>query len=180
MKTIPARSTPLSPGTAIAAGALAAAAIDALECTLVYGRFGVPAARVFQGVAAGLVGRDAARAGGWTTAALGGVLLLGICAAIVAIYVAASRRLPPLTERWWLWGPLHGAAAFVVMQFAVVPLSAAGGSASLLGLVNGFAVSTVAIGPAAALAARATRGWTGAEAARAAAPSLAGPARRAA
>jgi hypothetical protein len=157
MNPLSARSTPLSPGAAIATGALAAAALDAFECMLVYGRFGVPPARVLQGVAAGLVGRDAARAGGWATAALGGVLLLGICAAIVAIYVAASRRLPPLTERWWLWGPLHGAAAFVVMQFAVVPLSAAGGGASLVGLVNGFAVSTIAIGPAAALAARAAR-----------------------
>jgi len=180
MSPTPTRSTSLSPTAAIVAGAFAAAALDALECTLVYGRIGVPPARVLQGVAAGLVGRDAARAGGWTTAVLGGVLLIGICAAIVAVYVAASRLLPPLIERWWLWGPIHGAAAFVVMQFIVVPLSAAGGGASFLGLVNGLAVSTVAIGPVAALAARATRGWTGAQAVRATAPSLAGPAQRAA
>lgn len=175
-----ARTAPLSPAAAIGAGALAAAALDAVECTLVYGLYGVPAARILQGVAAGLVGRDAARAGGWATAALGGLLLVGICAAIVAIYVAASRRLAPLTERWWLWGPLYGAASFVVMQFVVVPLSAAGGGqASALALLNGLAVSVLAIGPAAALAARATHGWTGAAGA-APTPAFVGAAHRAA
>jgi hypothetical protein len=156
-----ARVPALSPAAAVGAAALAAAAFDAVECTLVYGRYGVPPARILQGVAAGLLGRDAARAGGWATAALGAVLLLAICGVIVAIYVAASRRLAPLVERWWLWGPVYGAAAFVVMQFVVVPLSAAGGGgSSFVGLVNGLAVSAVAIGPAAALAARASRGWT--------------------
>lgn len=177
-----ARVPPLSPAAAVGAGALAAAAFDAVECTLVYGRYGVPPARILQGVAAGLVGRDAARAGGWATAALGAVLLLAICAVIVAIYVAASRRLAPLTERWWLWGPVYGAAAFVVMQLVVVPLSAAGGGGpSFVGLVNGLAVSVIGIGPAAALAARASRGWTDARsAAPAASAPLAAPARHAA
>jgi hypothetical protein len=178
----PARSTSLSPAAAIAVGSLTAATLDAVECALVFGRLGVPAERILQGVAAGLVGRDAARAGGWATAALGAVLLVAICAAIVAVYVAASRRLPPLVERWWLWGPVHGAAAFVVLQFGVVPLSAAaGGGASFLGLVNGLAVSTFAVGPVAALAARASRGWTGGRAAAPApAATLGAPARQAA
>jgi hypothetical protein len=136
-------------------GAVLTASIDGLECSLLVGLLGGPIPRVFQGVAAGLLGREAARSGGLTTALLGAGLLLLICAAIVAMYVFARRRIADLGERPWLWGPIYGAVVFGVMQFVVVPLSAArGGTLTTLGLVNGLAVNVLLIGPIAAWVAR--------------------------
>jgi hypothetical protein len=142
-------------GQAIALGAFLAASLDGLECSLLVGILGGPIPRVFQGVAAGVLGREAARSGGLATALLGAVLLVVICALVVAIYVFARRRVDALGERLWLWGPLYGAVVFAVMQFVVVPLSAArGGTPTLVGLLNGLAVNVLWIGPVAAWVAR--------------------------
>ncbi len=87
--------------------------------------------RVFQSVAAGLLGRDAARAGGLPTAALGLAIHFTIGLAWAAVYYFAYRRLPAL-RRWTRTLPgaigvglVYGTLVWLAMDFIVLPLSRA-------------------------------------------------------
>lgn len=136
-------------------GTLLTGTLDGLEATAFWALRGVAASRVFQGIAAGVLGRSAFE-GGTATAFLGVALMFIICAVIVALYVGASRWLPSLAERPWRWGPVYGAVTFTVMNFVVVPLSAASGRALHLGpMLNCLAANIACIGIPAALTARA-------------------------
>lgn len=76
--------------------------------------------RVLQGVAGGLLGRDAFT-GGAATAALG--LFMHFCVAFtwtVAFY-ALSRRFPALQGSSLLIGPLYGLTVFALMNFGTLP-----------------------------------------------------------
>lgn len=75
-------------------------------------------------VASGLIGREAAFAGGLQTAALGMLLQWAMSLIIAAVYVMASGFLPVLRRRWVTFGLLYGVGIYIVMNFAVVPLSA--------------------------------------------------------
>jgi uncharacterized membrane protein YagU involved in acid resistance len=86
---------------------------------------GTPVSRILQSVAAGLLGRRAFE-GGSATAALGLTLHFGIALAMAVAYAAAARRWPLLAQRPWHLGPLYGLALYGVMNYVVVPLSAAG------------------------------------------------------
>ena len=83
----------------------------------------MPAIRVLQSVAGGLLGK-AAYDGGLGTAALGFLLHFSIAFSWAAIFYAASRRIPFLTRRPAAAGPLFGIVIYLVMYFAVIPLSA--------------------------------------------------------
>ena len=83
----------------------------------------MPAIRVLQSVAGGLLGK-AAYDGGIGTAALGFLLHFSIAFSWAAIFYAASRRIPFLTRRPAVAGPLFGVVIYLVMYFAVIPLSA--------------------------------------------------------
>jgi hypothetical protein len=104
--------------------ALALAVADLLfACGYWRASRGVPAVRVLQNIAAGILGKRAFLGGG--EAALLGVLLhCFIMFAMVGAYYLACRRFAPLLARPWLFGGLYGALLFVVMNLLVVPLSA--------------------------------------------------------
>lgn len=105
-------------------GGLAVGVLDGLYAVIASGLRGVSPARVFRFVASGLLGR-AAFSGG-TKTALVGLLLHFVVAFIVAVvFYAASRALPVLVRRAVLSGLLYGAVAYCVMNFLVLPLSAA-------------------------------------------------------
>ena len=108
---------------------------------------GAPPARTFQSVASGLLGKAAFK-GGAPTAALGLALHFSIMAVMVAVYVAASLRLPILTRRPVLAGLGYGLATYVVMNFVVLPLSNAAprGPFVLASFVNGLTAHLLLVG----------------------------------
>lgn len=76
-------------------------------------------------IAAGLVGPKAALTGGASVAALGLVLQWAMSLVIAAIFVFAARQMPALTRAWLPWGLAYGVGIFFVMNYVVLPLSAA-------------------------------------------------------
>lgn len=143
-------------------GSLTLAVLDISDAILFWYFYrGVKPMRIFQSVAAGLLGRDAAISGGLPTALLGAALHLFIASCIVLTYYLASTRLPVLTRHPLICGLLYGLAVWLVMTFAVVPLSAAagkGGPIPLPVLLNGVLGHMLFVGLPAALAGRAGRG----------------------
>jgi hypothetical protein len=140
---------------AILFGGLAVGVLDGLDAVIAYGLLGAAPHRVFQGVAAGLLGRESFR-GGPATAVLGLALHFVIAFAVVAAYVAVSRRLESLWRRPVLWGLVYGVFVFFFMSHVVVPLSAAGSGAFSLPLfLNGVIGHALLVGLPSALAARA-------------------------
>src|SRR5688500_15247160 len=116
----------LTPLQAILYGGLAVGVLDILSAIFFwYFRAGAKPIVIFQSVASGLLGREAARGGGIPTAMLGGVLHFFIATTIVAIYVLASGKLEVLKRRPVLCGLLYGVVVYFVMSYVVVPLSAA-------------------------------------------------------
>jgi len=148
--------TPLSTGRALALGALTVGTLDLLDAFVFFGlRSGRQPVQILQGIAAGLLGR-ASFDGGMATALLGFLLHFFIAFSIVAVYLAASRHLPVLVERPWLFGTLYGIAAYVVMSRVVVPLSAlSGGNPPWPVLLNGVLIHIVGVGIPSAWVARA-------------------------
>jgi hypothetical protein len=140
---------------AILFGGLTVGTLDLLDAIVFFGLRGVPALKVLQSIASGLLGR-AAFSGGVPTAVLGTLLHFGIALAIVATYHAAGRRLPLLTRHAVLCGMLYGLAVYVIMNFVVLPLSAASiGPRTTPVLVNGLLIHTFGVGLPSALFARA-------------------------
>jgi len=90
-----------------------------------YFRSGTPPARVLQSVASGALGRDAFSGGG-ATAALGLGFHFLIAFIITAIFFVVAARVPALTRRPVIIGALYGIAVYLVMNFAVIPLSKIG------------------------------------------------------
>jgi uncharacterized membrane protein YagU involved in acid resistance len=84
----------------------------------------VPPTRIFQSVAAGLLGEASFR-GGAATAALGLLLHFLIACTMAAAYYLAARRWPLLARRPVPFGLAYGLLLYVVMNLVVVPLSAA-------------------------------------------------------
>jgi hypothetical protein len=86
--------------------------------------FRVGPVRIYQSVAAGLLGRDSFE-GGLATAALGMFLHFFIATSAAAVYVAASSRLKLLLDQPVLCGLVFGVAVYFFMNVIVVPLSRA-------------------------------------------------------
>src|SRR3954469_17018955 len=111
-------------GRAILYGTLTVGTLDALDAIVFFGLRGAAPVRIFQSIAAGVLGR-AAFSGGWTTGALGVALHYFIAFGIVVTFIVASRRLG-LLARHPLWaGVLYGVAVYFFMNRIVIPLSAA-------------------------------------------------------
>jgi hypothetical protein len=107
---------------------------------------GVTAQRIFQSVAAGLLGK-AAFTGGWPTALLGLGLHFLIATTMSLAYYLAARRWPLLRERPLACGAGYGLLLYAIMNFVVVPLSAAsGGSKDPLWVALSVAVHALFIG----------------------------------
>ncbi len=147
---------PWTPVRAIAAGGLAAGILDISYALLFFGSRGVSPARILQSVASGLLGASSFD-GGASSAALGALLHMVNALLIAAVYVLASRRLPELARRPLQWGPLYGVGVYVVMNYVVVPLSAAprrGGPPAPVVWITGVLAHMFLIGLPIAIAAR--------------------------
>ena len=140
---------------ALLLGALVIGTLDAAYAMIFWGiRSGVAPGRIFQSVAAGLLGADAAK-GGWKTVALGAVLHYFIALLIVLVYWWTSRFAPILIRRPYLCGAIYGLLVYGVMNYVVIPLSAARqGRFLLLWVVCSLVVHALLVGIPAALAAR--------------------------
>jgi hypothetical protein len=145
----------MSPVLAVALGALTVGFLDALDAIVFFGARGVAPGRIFQAIAAGLLGR-ASFQGGISTVALGIVLHFTVASLIVTVYFVASRRFRVLVRYPFILGPLYGIVAYLVMNFVVIPLSAAGtGARSLPVVINGVLIHMAGVGLPSALFARA-------------------------
>ena len=114
-------ATPVSPRLAVLYGGFVAGSLDILAAALINR---VDPLVILRAIASGLLGR-AAFQGGLPVAALGLLLQWTMSLLIAAIFVLAARRLAWMCRRWILAGLAYGVVVFVVMEFVVVPLSAA-------------------------------------------------------
>jgi len=92
---------------------------------------GVPMLRIFQTVAAGVLGRPAAYAGGVPTFLLGILLHFIVATCIATIYYLASLLLPILIRHPVISGLIYGVVAYFGMKYIVTPLSAIGARGTL-------------------------------------------------
>ena len=147
---------------AILLGGVVVGMLDLLDAFIFFGlRSGAQPTGILHSIAAGAIGRDAARAGGAQTAALGLLLHFVIAFLIVTVYVVASRFIPALRKHWVVCGVMFGVLAYFVMTFLVVPLSNAGPGRVTFALpvtpvlINGLAIHAFGVGlPAAYFASR--------------------------
>ena len=147
----------LSAARAIIYGTLTVAFLDGLYAVIVVRMRGIGAERLFQAIAAGMLGRDAFR-GGLATAALGLALHVFIALAVVVVYYAASTRWSMLRNRPLIYGPVYGLLVYAVMNLIVIPLSAAGGGRySLWTVLGGLMIHVLGVGLPAAYFAAAPR-----------------------
>src|SRR5580765_5496405 len=103
-------------GRAILYGTLIVGVLDALDAIIVFGlRSGATPARIFRGIATGVLG-GAAATGGTPAAILGVAIHFTVALGIVTTYVAVSRVLPALRRHPLVYGPLYGVAAYFVMN----------------------------------------------------------------
>ena len=108
-------------------GGLALATLDAAFATSFWRvAAGMPWTRVFQSVAAGVLGLEASVAGGSATAWLGVGLHYLIAMGFVVAYTLAAARHEVLVRRAPACGSAYGLLLYVVMNGVVVPLSAIG------------------------------------------------------
>jgi len=111
----------------ILAGGLAVGTLDAAFATGFWAlAAGLPWTRVFQSVAAGLLGREASFAGGAATAWLGLGLHYVIATLFVVAYALVALRFRGLVRKPLVYGLAYGLLLYVVMNFVVIPLSAIG------------------------------------------------------
>ena len=141
---------------AILTGGAIAGSLDIIYAFVLWGLRGVGPARILRAVASGVLG-ESARTGGATAAALGLFLHFLNACIIAAVYVLASRGIPALLRRPFLYGPLYGLGVYGVMNYVVIPLSAVpgprGASAPVV-WITGVLVHMFLIGLPIALVAR--------------------------
>ena len=152
----------LTTSRAILYGGLTVGTLDLIDAFVFFGlRSGATPMPILHGIAAGFLGRDAARAGGVPTAIVGlfSHFLVAFC--IVTVFVLASRALPVLRKRWLVSGIAYGVVAYFVMTWLVVPMSNAGNGTINFALpvtavmMNGILIHAFGVGlPAAYFASR--------------------------
>lgn len=152
----------MTPARAILYGGLTVGVLDLIDAFVFFGRrSGAQPIAILHSIAAGLVGRDAARAGGVSTALLGVLAHFLVATCIVTVYVLASQIAPILKKRWVICGLVFGVIAYLVMNWFVVPLSNAGNGQITFALpatpvvINGILIHMFGVGlPAAYFASR--------------------------
>jgi uncharacterized protein (TIGR02246 family) len=115
------RSSAVSALRAILVGGLVAGTLDIGAAALING---VSPVLIAHYIASGVLGKASFSAGA-SAAYLGVVLQWAMSVLIAAIYWAVTARMPRLRERWWLGGVLAGIIIYLVMNFLVMPFSAA-------------------------------------------------------
>jgi hypothetical protein len=108
---------------AIVWGGLACAVLDGLAASVQFGLKGIKPLHVWQGVASGLLGDRAFRKG-WVSGGFGLLLHFVIAFSVATVFVKACLQLPVFARAYWISGPLYGVIVFLLMNLAVVPLSA--------------------------------------------------------
>ena len=107
-------------------GGLVVGILDGLFAFIFYGLIlGAKPLRIFQGVAAGVLGR-ASFEGGTKTFVLGVLLHFIVATCIAAVYYLASLKLPFLIHHAVICGLIYGMIAYLGMNYIVIPLSAIG------------------------------------------------------
>jgi hypothetical protein len=107
-------------------GGLVVGILDGLFALVFYGLIlGAKPLRIFQGVAAGLLGRPSFE-GGTKTFVLGVLLHFIVATCIAAVYYLASLKLPFLIRHAVVCGLIYGMIAYLGMNYLVIPLSAIG------------------------------------------------------
>jgi hypothetical protein len=127
---------------AIVMGGLSAGIIDLAQALILFGT------KVPLGIAAGLLGRQAAHGGGIAIYVLGVFLHFFIAFSAATVYYFVSRTLKFLTEHWFICGLIYGAIVDQVMTLIVLPLSAlhAQGPYKLHDLLLGIGVHMFTVG----------------------------------
>jgi hypothetical protein len=145
----------VSTSRALLLGTLTVGTLDILDAIIFFGiRNHVAPVRIFQSIAAGLLGR-AAFSGGLPTAVLGAALHYFIAFMIVATFFVLSRYIVLLRQRPILFGPLYGIGVYLFMNFVVLPLSnASRGPLVLPVVINGLFIHMVGVGLPSSLFAR--------------------------
>ena len=148
----------MTPSATVLLGGLLAGALDITYAWAFWAiKRGLPAERIFQSVASGLLGAKAFT-GGPATAALGLALHFCIAISMAFTYYLVSLRWPVLRSRAVACGAAYGVLLYGIMNYVVVPLSAARpGSKDPLWVVLSVAVHVLLIGMPIALAARRAR-----------------------
>lgn len=141
-----------STATFVIAGGLVAGTFDITYACVFWGlKAGVSPERIFQSVAAGLLGR-ASFSGGARTAALGLFLHYFIATTMSVVYYLVSRWWPALHRRPWFFGPAYGLLLYLMMNYVVLPLSRAlPSSKNLIWIILSVAVHMFLIGTPIAL-----------------------------
>lgn len=156
--TLPERdSRRWSPLRAWLLGGAVVGVLDLLDALIFFGLRGAKAVLVLQAIAAGLIGRETARSGGAVTVLIGLAVHFAIAFTIVGVYHLVAGRVTILARQPFIFGPLYGVAAYLVMNFVVLPLSATPpGSAPipLPVLINGLLIHALGVGLPSALSAR--------------------------
>jgi hypothetical protein len=106
---------------AILAGGLIAGTLDIGAAALINH---VSPVLIAHYIASGVMGKASFSAGA-PAAYLGVILQWAMSVIIAAIYWLATATMPRLRQRWWLGGLLAGIVIFLVMNFIVMPFSAA-------------------------------------------------------
>jgi len=110
----------------VLAGGLVAGTLDIVYACVFWAlKAEVPVQRILQSVAAGLLGQ-ASFQGGAPTAALGLGLHYFIATSMSVAYYLVARRIALLWQRPVLCGVGYGLLLYLIMNYIVVPLSAAG------------------------------------------------------
>lgn len=123
--TLPAH--PAHPLPSVLLGGLLAGTFDILYAIWFWAiKADVPATRILQSIAAGLLGK-ASYSGGTGTAVLGLGLHYLIAVSMAVAYFLVARRWPALWQRPIPLGAAYGLLCYGIMNYVVVPLSSAGG-----------------------------------------------------
>jgi hypothetical protein len=126
--TMPRSTVDMRPWGLVWAGGLVAGTLDIVYACVFWAlKSAVPVQRILQSVAAGLLGK-ASFEGGTGTAALGLFLHYVIATSMSLAYYLAAGRLTLLRQRPVLCGAAYGLMLYAIMNYVVVPLSAAGPS----------------------------------------------------
>ena len=155
----------LSVAKAILFGGLAVGTLDLVDAFIFFGvRSGAQPMGILHSIAAGFLGRDAARAGGVPTAIVGLFSHYLVAFSIVTVYVLMSLAIPQLRRHWFVCGLVFGVIAYFVMTWFVVPMSNAGNHQITFALpvtpvmINGILIHAFGVGlPAAYFASRVDR-----------------------
>jgi hypothetical protein len=105
-------------------GGFLAGVLDGLDAVVFFGlTMGATAVRIFQYIAAGLIG-PVSYQGGWRTVALGVLLHFTVATGSATVYYLASLELPGLVRKPLTFGPIFGLVVYIVMYYVIVPQSA--------------------------------------------------------